>query len=128
MTFVDDGAFIARGIGSYRNRATVSTGRWVAESPIRWSGRSASSCRRSSDSARCAPRRVPMTADFVDDDCPTVPAATARSAVSSRYNDSGVVTRMCGGRLRMAARSVCVVSPVRTAAVMRAASPCGSAS
>ncbi len=31
------------------------------------------------------------------------------------YSDSGVVTMMCGGRLRHFARSACGVSPVRTA-------------
>ena len=41
-----------------------------------------------------------------------------RSAVSSRYSDSGVVTRMCGGVRSIAARSVCGVSPLRTAAVI----------
>ena len=45
-----------------------------------------------------------------------------RSAVSSRYSDSGVVTRMCGGVRSIAARSrLTVVSPVRTAAVIAAA-------
>ena len=42
-----------------------------------------------------------------------------RAAVSSRYSDSGVVTRMCGGVRSIAARSAGVVSPVRTAAVIR---------
>ena len=50
-----------------------------------------------------------------------------RSAVSSRYNDSGVVTRMCGGVRSIAARSDAGVSPVRTAAVMRGASRPSSA-
>ena len=31
------------------------------------------------------------------------------------YSDSGVVTRICGARLRRRARSGCGVSPVRTA-------------
>ncbi len=48
--------------------------------------------------------------------------ARLRSAVSSRYSDSGVVTRMCGGVRTIRARSDEVVSPVRTAAVMRGAS------
>ena len=40
-----------------RNRATSSSGRWVADSPTRCSGRPATSASsRSSDSARCAPR------------------------------------------------------------------------
>ena len=44
--------------------------------------------------------------------------ARERSAVSSRYSDSGVVTRMCGGVRSIAARSFCGVSPLRTAAVI----------
>ncbi len=38
------------------------------------------------------------------------------SVLSRMYSDSGVVTRMCGGVRRMRARSLCGVSPVRTAA------------
>ena len=34
--------------------------------------------------------------------------------MSSRYSDSGVVTRICGASRRIAARSACEVSPVRT--------------
>ena len=45
-----------------RKRATSSMGRCVADRPMRTSGAPATCCRRSSDSARCAPRRVPMTA------------------------------------------------------------------
>ena len=44
------------------------------------------------------------------------------SLVSSRYSDSGVVTRICGGGLRIATRSACGVSPVRTWARMAAGS------
>ena len=42
--------------------------------------------------------------------------STARpeSEPISTYSDSGVVTRMCGGCLRIAVRSRCGVSPVRT--------------
>ncbi len=40
------------------------------------------------------------------------------SEPSSTYSDSGVVTRICGALLRIAARSFCGVSPVRTAVVM----------
>jgi hypothetical protein len=55
--------------------------------------------------------------------------ARLRSAVSSRYSDSGVVTRICGGVRSIAARSDAVVSPVRVAAVIRgASSPSASAS
>ena len=38
-----------------------------------------------------------------------------RSAVSRMNSDSGVVTRMCGGCLRIRCRSAAGVSPVRTA-------------
>ena len=75
-------------------------------------------------SARCAPRRVPITAWISS----TMTVRTVRSisrlrsAVSSRYSDSGVVTRMCGGVRSIAARSACGVSPVRTAAVIRGGS------
>ena len=60
-----------------RNRAIVSSGRWVALRPIRWSGRGCSPSgaavarsrsRRSRVSARCAPRFVPGDGvDLVDD-------------------------------------------------------------
>ncbi|GAO05470.1 hypothetical protein PSR1_04384 [Anaeromyxobacter sp. PSR-1] len=46
----------AAGRAPPRNRATSSSGRCVAESPMRCSGRPASCSSRSSDSARCAPR------------------------------------------------------------------------
>lgn len=36
-------------------------------------------------------------------------------AVSRMYKDSGVVTRMCGGRFNIERRSFIRVSPVRTA-------------
>ncbi len=36
------------------------------------------------------------------------------SLVSKMYADSGVVTKMCGGRLLIAARLLADVSPVRT--------------
>ena len=38
----------------------------------------------------------------------------ACSDVRIRYSDSGVVTRMCGGRFTIACRSAAGVSPVRT--------------
>ena len=45
----------------------------------------------------------------------TVPSmARLRGAVTSRYSDSGVVTTKLGGRRTIAARSLAVVSPVRT--------------
>ncbi len=110
--------------------ATSSIGFCVADNPRRNNGAFATSCRRSNVTAKCAPRRVPMTAWISS----TITVRAVRSisrdfsAVSSRYSDSGVVTRMCGGLRSIAARSDCVVSPVRTAAVMRgAASPSSSA-
>ena len=48
-----------------RNRAIVSSGRWVADRPIRCIGGASAARRRSSrssDSARCAPRFVPAIA------------------------------------------------------------------
>jgi hypothetical protein len=49
--------------------------------------------------------------------------------VSNKYSDSGVVTRMCGGRRTMACRWLAGVSPVRTRArTGRAASPAAWAS
>ncbi len=45
-----------------RNRAISSSGRWVADRPIRCGGSCASSSRRSSESARCAPRLEPAIA------------------------------------------------------------------
>ena len=45
-------------------------------------------------------------------------AARLRSAVSRMNSDSGVVTRMCGGRRTIRSRSQAGVSPVRTAVRM----------
>ena len=59
---VDVGATTSTGREPPRNRATSSTGRTVADSPIRCAGCSRSSSSRSRDSARCAPRLVPATA------------------------------------------------------------------
>ena len=113
-----------------RNAATSSIGVCVADSPMRCTGCAATAASRSSDSARWAPRRLPMTAWISS----TITVRTVRSisrlrsAVSSRYSDSGVVTRMCGGVRSIAARSAAVVSPVRTAAVMAGGrSPAASA-
>src|SRR6202035_1326984 len=44
------------------SRATVSMGRWVADSPIRWTGPALMSSSRSRDCARCEPRLVPGAA------------------------------------------------------------------
>ena len=45
-------------------------------------------------------------------------ALRLRSAVSRMKSDSGVVTRMCGGRRTIRSRSQAEVSPVRTAVRM----------
>jgi hypothetical protein len=58
-----------------RNRATTSSGRWVADRPMRWGGRSQMSASRSSDRARCAPRLV-GTSEWISS---TMTASTPRS-------------------------------------------------
>ena len=121
-----------------RKPATSSTGRCVADSPIRCArpGRSQgpsrcadSASRRASVKARCAPRLLPTTAWISSMMTVATPLSSARplSLVSRIYRDSGVVTRICGGRRRMAARAACGVSPVRTAVRMPGlARPCSS--
>ncbi len=103
-----------------RKRATSSIGFWVAESPIRPMRRPHSASSRSSDSARWLPRLLCATAWISSTITVRVPPSMARpdSEPSSTYSDSGVVTRMCGGWRRIAARSDCGVSPVRTAVRM----------
>ena len=97
-----------------RKRATVSSGRCVAESPIRCSGRRATSSSRSSDSARWAPRLVPTTAWISSTITVSTDASVARAReVRSRKSDSGVVIRMSGGCRSIRARSEAGVSPVR---------------
>ena len=86
--------------------AAVSTGRTVAERPMRCrrsrpplaAATSASS--RSSDSARWAPRLSPATAWISSTMTVRTSASQFRldSAVSRMKSDSGVVTRTCGGR------------------------------
>ena len=49
----------------------------------------------------------------------TVRSTSRAAEVSIRYSDSGVVIRMSGGSRRMAARSRCEVSPLRSATVGR---------
>ena len=63
-------------------------------------GRPASASSRSSDSARCAPRLSSATAWISSTmTVSTAPQHLAAAAdVSRMYSDSGVVTRMCGGR------------------------------
>ena len=89
----------------------------VADKPIRCRRRWHSDSSRSSDSARCAPRLLPATAWISSTITLRVLFSISRPEAepSRMYSDSGVVTRMCGGVLRIHARSVCGVSPVRTA-------------
>jgi hypothetical protein len=78
-----------------------------------------SASRRSSESARCAPRLLPASACTSS----TMTVSTLRSVslaldVSSRNSDSGVVIRMSGGLPVSLLRSSPGVSPVRTATRM----------
>lgn len=100
-----------------RKRATASIGFCVADSPMRGSARPVNASRRSSDSARWLPRLDDASAWISSTMTERTFDSIWRPDVddSSTYSDSGVVTRMCGARLRSAARSACVVSPVRTA-------------
>ena len=99
-----------------RNRATVSIGFCVADSPMRVTGPSASRQRRSTDSARCEPRLLGTTACSSSriSVCTEARAWRPRSDVSRMNSDSGVVMSTCGGRLACSARSFADVSPVRT--------------
>ena len=117
------GATTVTGRSPARNRATSECGRTVAERPTRWAGVSSSSSSRSRLSARCAPRLVPATAWISSMITVSTLARVSRAAeVSSRNNDSGVVTSTCGGRARCRRRSSGGVSPVRMPTVTSAAS------
>ena len=84
-----------------RNRATSSTGRTVADRPIRWAGgpadgaarRAARGTGRGARRAWCRRRRAPRRRS------PSRPRAATRGPgeVSMRNSDSGVVIRMSGG-------------------------------
>ena len=66
---------------------------------MRWAGRSSSASRRSSESARWAPRLVPATACTSSRITVSTPRSASRACeVSIRNSDSGVVIRMSGGR------------------------------
>ena len=100
------GATIVAGRDGRTNAATVSSGRTVAERPIRWAGRSSSRSRRSRDSARWAPRLVPAIAWTSSRMTVSIPRSASRACeVSMRNSDSGVVIRMSGGRFASRARS-----------------------
>ena len=107
-----------------RKRAISSSGRCVAESPIRCGGASVSASSRSSESARCAPRFVAASAWISSTITQRTPRSVSRAdEVSIRYSDSGVVIKMSGGFLIIRRRSDAGVSPVRTAASGMCASP-----
>ena len=96
-------------------RPTSSSGFCVAESPMRWTSRSATSASRSSVIAMCAPRLVCATAWISSRITHSVPVKISRTwEVNIKYSDSGVVMRMSGGWRCMSRRSDCGVSPVRT--------------
>ena len=103
-----------------RKHAISCSGFTVADRPMRTGGRSHSASSRSSVSARCAPRLTPATACSSSTITVRTDFSMARpdADVSRMYSDSGVVTRMCGGRRRMRSRSAAGVSPVRTASRM----------
>src|SRR6266567_2855285 len=88
-----------------RNFATSSIGFWVADKPMRCkeeaeqcfpadSGPLTSAVNRSMLNAKCDPRRLPNTAWISSTINVRAVASTFRpdAEVSSRYNDSGVVT------------------------------------
>ena len=104
-------------ISPVRNFATASIGFCVADSPMRVARLPVNASSRASDNARWLPRLFCTNAWISSTITVRTPASIARpeSEPSSTYSDSGVVTRICGGRLRNAARSACGVSPVRTA-------------
>ena len=117
----DGAGSAARSASPTRSSATSSIGFCVADRPMpqqRLLGDllQALERQRKVGAAPRADHRV----DFVDDDrahrAQHLAAALRRQ---QQVSDSGVVTRMCGGVRSIAARSDCVVSPVRTAAVMR---------
>ena len=110
-----------------RKRAMSSSGFTVAERPTRTGGLPHSASSRSRDNIRCEPRLEPATECSSSTITLRTLFSIARpdSEVSRMKSDSGVVTRMCGGVLRMRLRSKAEVSPVRTASRIGTSSrPC----
>ncbi len=102
-----------------RKDATSSTGRTVADRPIRWAGCGSRASSRSSEMARCAPRFVPASACTSSTMTVVTPRSDSRAAeVSTRKSDSGVVMNTSGGRVPNRRRSSAGVSPERTPTVM----------
>ena len=119
IVFGVGGCTTSTGRAPARKVDTSSSGRTVAESPIRWAGESSSSSSRSSDSARCAPRLVPTTACTSSTITVCTPRSDSRAAeVRIRNSDSGVVTSTSGGVRANSRRSSAGVSPVRMPTVM----------
>ena len=106
-----------------RRRATVSIGRWVADSPMRAGRSSHSASNRSSVNARCAPRLSRATAWISSRITVSVVRSSSRPPllVTRRNSDSGVVTTKLGGWRSIAVRWELGVSPVRTATRMSGA-------
>ena len=109
-----------------------SSGRWVAESPIRCGSSPPSPVTRcesrSRVRARCEPRFDWATAWISSTITASTPVRISRTCeVIIRYSDSGVVIRMSGGVRRIAWRSFCGVSPVRSPTVTSAPIPCSGA-
>ena len=101
-----------------RNRAISSSGRWVADSPMRW-GAAVISSSRSRLSDRCEPRLEAATAWISSMMTQrTGPRISRADDVSIRYRLSGVVMSTSGGVRSMVRRSDCGVSPVRIAVVI----------
>ena len=97
-----------------RSASAWPTGRCARAAPA------VSAARRSSESARWLPRLLRRArGSRRRSPCASwTSIARPDAEPSSTYSDSGVVTTMCGGRLRMLARSACGVSPVRTSVRM----------
>ena len=98
-------------------RAISSSGRCVADRPMRCKGR-APEGRRASRRSRVRARWLPRLLAAMAWISSTITVSTAPKnhrarEVSSRYSDSGVVIRMSGGWRNMRARSLRAVSPVR---------------
>jgi hypothetical protein len=113
------GATTVTGRRPPRKRATSSSGRTVADRPMRRAGRSSSSSRRSRLRARWAPRLVATTEWTSSTITVSMWARASRALeVSSRNSDSGVVMRMSGGWFWKRRRASAGVSPVRMPTVM----------
>ena len=119
-----------RGRSPTSSRATVSIGRWVADSPMRCGTGVAQRLEPFEGEREVRAALVARDGvDLVDDH--RLGRAQQRptlALVTSRNSDSGVVTTKLGGWRSIAARSELVVSPVRTATRMSgAASPSSAA-